>query len=302
MANRDESEWLAADGHVGTVALGVPAVRDAVNPPVSLEQNVLVQSVVLSQGQQINAENEWLQVLPFDMFTGQFGRDLGLVPLNFDPQGASGGISVGLEPFFVSGRKTFFVGSTRVIVQRAPRREMLSTPTPLIAPSNGVGQRELTGFTGFTFGPLSLPNSDWAYLYQAGGAGGPLGIRITPIGTIQAGDSLPFGWDAPDPNFRGRYYNIEFATTATSAHSVGIFHDYGANLYTGPAISRQLNNCLGHCQVGDDVSTNIAGPTFFSGLYSQQQCLGSRSWTLVIRGATTVSSFSGRFNVTWRGF
>lgn len=272
--------------------------RDAIDRPVSLVDQIFVRTDTVAPGVPIAASNEWLLI----QSTNPSGPTAGGAAL----RGSNGQQVIAGEPFYVAGLQTFTnLTSTPLFVSRAPRRELLSDSySAKEFPANGAGFSDL--LNSFNFGPLTLAATEWAYLYIPPAPNDTPAMRVTTAGTIQAGDRLPFGWFGDVPEWRGRYYNVEFYTAGTGGNqSIEMVHDLSGQpgaLFIGPAISLQRGSPYGHCSVGDEESATLAGPSFVVSNYSQQRALGSKRWTLAIRPAAALTAVNGTFHVNRQGF
>lgn len=276
--------------------------RDSIDRAVLPTDQIFVRTDVVPPGVPIAGNNEWLLI--------QTSNPSGPTAVSIPLRGSNGQQVLAGEPFYVAGLQTFQnLTSTSLYVSRAPRRELLSDGfSGKEFPSNGAGMSDL--LNGFNFGPFSLAATEWAYLYLPASyltnPSAQPAMRIATAGTVQAGDLFPFGWFGDVPEWRGRYYNIEFYTGGTGgSQTVEIAHDLSGQLgplYIGPAISAQRSSPYGHCSVGDSESPNLLGPSFVVSNYSQQRALGSRRWTLAIRPASALTLVQGTFHVNRQGF
>lgn len=199
------------------------------------------------------------------------------------------------EPFFVSGKKRFFIQQTTGFVRLilAKRRELISWNQDKESfDSNSAGQ---TALYNNTFLTPSIGAGKWAYLdqnLQWQVATAPL----TPNG-------MPFGWGAPQVR-AGRYYNVEMSflsTLSPSVYYVVASEDNGAmTAGTGILISPSaLLSASLQCTIGDEpYHYNLSG---FGRNHAISSMKTARLWTIGIV-LSAVAQASGFLTVLRRGF
>ncbi len=256
-------------------------MRDAINPPIGeREQRTFVgaNSQVVSVIGAVTSpflqfENEWVMFSPY--------WPAGPQPIGVritDDSNPSQNFQV-TEPIFISApRRLAIVGSGYYLVTRAPRREMLSQVGSFDGGKEGATATQVFTYSGSP-GLLDAVGGKWLVIDSTGNWQSP-NANTLPGGTL-------FGRAAADPIVRGRYYEIEYAFTASAGTpQMSIAHLIG-NTVVSTVIGLAGSPNAGVVRIGDNTQ-GISGAASFS----RSLDLGSSNSTLALTsGANGIITF-----------
>lgn len=239
--------------------------RDVSNRALRLGDQYQPRTEVVDSGGTFTAADEWIQCI-----TLAPGQVSGFVRLLAE----GGGFYAGDEPFYVSGPRIFTVDTGgQVLVQRAVRRELLSRLSTRDYPNNGAAFSDLTDLSNVVTGAMGA--GTWAVL----GTDEVFAIQAT--GANANGDL--FGASAPDENYRGRYYELEYSISASVGNvSLQLVSQVSGAAYGGAAISQTGPVNWGVARIGDDVLNVINAPAHSVSTFQQAKLQNLSAWTVAL--------------------